>query len=63
MSIVKAQNIGRLFRQGFGRFEPYEGKLSSTVLRGGNSSNAVLLPDYFGRQQSYFYVDLTYGFQ
>ena len=27
--------------------EPYEGKLSRTVLRGGNSSNVVLLPDHY----------------
>ena len=27
------------------KLEPYEGKLSSTVLRGGNGSNVVLLPD------------------
>ena len=27
------------------RLEPYEGKLSSTVLRGGSGSNATSLPD------------------
>ena len=27
------------------RLEPYEGKLSSTVLRGGRGSNATSLPD------------------
>ncbi len=27
------------------RLEPYEGKLSSTVLRGGSGSNATALPD------------------
>lgn len=27
------------------KLEPCEGKLSCTVLRGGNGSNAVLLPD------------------
>ena len=26
--------------------EPYDGKLSRTVLRGGKDSNALLLPDY-----------------
>lgn len=31
---------------GFIRLEPYDGKLSRTVLRGGKDSNALLLPDY-----------------
>lgn len=31
---------------GFERPEPYDGKLSRTVLWGGNGSNVVLLPDY-----------------
>ena len=31
---------------GFERLEPYDGKLSRTVLRGGVGSNAYLLPDY-----------------
>ena len=30
---------------GFIRLEPYDGKLSRTVLRGGKDSNALLLPD------------------
>ena len=30
---------------GFIRLEPYDGKLSRTVLRGGAGSNASLLPD------------------
>ena len=29
----------------YGRLEPYDGKLSRTVLRGGAGSNASLLPD------------------
>ena len=32
--------------------EPYDGKLSRTVLRGGVGSNAYLLPDYAMRQQT-----------
>ena len=32
---------------GFIRLEPYDGKLSRTVLRGGKDSNALLLPDLF----------------
>lgn len=31
---------------GFIRLEPYDGKLSRTVLRGGKDSNALLLPDF-----------------
>lgn len=31
---------------GFERLEPYDGKLSRTVLRGGANSNVFLLPDY-----------------
>ena len=31
---------------GFIRLEPYDGKLSRTVLRGGKDSNALFLPDY-----------------
>ncbi len=36
---------------GFIRLEPYDGKLSRTVLRGGKDSNALLLPDpeYVGK--------------
>ena len=34
------------FRKGaFERLEPYEGKLSCTVLRGGSGGNATFLPD------------------
>ena len=31
----------------FDRLEPYDGKLSRTVLRGGSGSNASLLPDIY----------------
>ena len=33
----------------YDRLEPYDGKLSRTVLRGGAGSNAILLPDKTGR--------------
>jgi hypothetical protein len=33
------------------RLEPCEGKLSSTVLRGGSGSNAASLPDKTGKPQ------------
>ena len=33
-------------RKGFERLEPYEGKLSRTVLRGGSDGNVASLPDY-----------------
>lgn len=33
-------------KAGFERLEPYEGKLSRTVLRGGWASNGLSLPDY-----------------
>lgn len=35
----------RLPQGGFERLEPYEGKLSRTVLRGGSDSNVTSLPD------------------
>jgi DNA polymerase V len=35
-------------KMGFERLEPYEGKLSSTVLRGGLGGNARFLPDQLG---------------
>lgn len=36
-------------KAGFERLEPYEGKLSRTVLRGGWASNGLSLPDYLPR--------------
>ena len=36
---------GFILYEAFDRLEPYDGKLSRTVLRGGNISNDVLLPD------------------
>ena len=36
---------GFISYEAFDRLEPYDGKLSRTVLRGGNISNGVLLPD------------------
>ena len=38
---------------GFIRLEPYDGKLSRTVLRGGKDSNALLLPDYASVEMLY----------
>jgi len=32
-------------RRGFGRLEPYAGKLARTVLRGGGCGNVAALPD------------------
>ena len=37
---------------GFIRLEPYDGKLSRTVLRGGKDSNALLLPDFADKSTS-----------
>ena len=38
---------------GFIRLEPYDGKLSRKVLRGGKDSNALLLPDYASVEMLY----------
>ena len=38
-------SLSRFPKGSFERLEPYEGKLSCTVLRGGSGSNAGVLPD------------------
>jgi len=59
--IVKATRAGPINRRehrlrsrgALQRLEPDEGKLSSPVLRGGSGSNAALLPDNAGSEQTY----------
>ena len=45
VNYLKTEEMSRFYNKNFELLEPYEGKLSRTVLRGEGGSNALDLPD------------------
>ena len=45
VNYLKTEEMSRFYNKNFELLEPYEGKLSRTVLRGERGSNASDLPD------------------
>ena len=52
--------LSRFLNGNFGLLEPYEGKLSRTVLRGGSGSNAADLLDSMNNQSHPFCTQCSF---